>query len=135
MRSRNIVGTRSRANYRYGLIRKRLRTSDQKRNRCYAGVQLLVDQKSFVEWFMARDFLGASVDRIDPTGHYELSNMQVIPTLQNMAKSRKRRAVSASVAKEVRIAEGSYRQIAEKFKISQNVVRRIKAGHYYRDVA
>ncbi len=53
----------------------------------YASVKLLVEQEEFYRWYKRRLrafnvlFPGErpSVDRIDPTGHYEFSNLRLLP--------------------------------------------------------
>lgn len=84
------VGSRYRASMRYSVIMSRLSNTHTKKNRRYAGVKLLVSREDFINWFMPRDFDGCSVDRIDPKGHYELSNMQVIPLAENIAKDKRK---------------------------------------------
>ncbi len=81
-----LIGGRHRALSRYCMIVNRLKNTHRSKNAGYMGVQLLVSKDEFIGWFSARDFEGCSVDRIDPRGHYELSNMQVIPLGLNCAK-------------------------------------------------
>lgn len=82
------IGSRRRAVARYAMIRHRITHTDTSRNKNYAGVKLLVNRDDFIQWFMGRDFKGCSVDRIDSSGHYELSNMQVIPLATNIRKDK-----------------------------------------------
>jgi hypothetical protein len=70
------------------MIRHRVNHTDTSKNRGYVGIQLLVEREEFITWFIERDFKGCSVDRIDPNGHYELSNMQVIPLAANIRKDK-----------------------------------------------
>lgn len=82
------IGCRRRANNKYNAILTRLSKIDNKKNKNYHGVELRVSRKEFIEWYMPLDFDGASVDRIDKNGHYELSNMQVIPLSENIRKDK-----------------------------------------------
>lgn len=82
------IGCRRRANNKYNAILTRLTTTDRKKNKSYNGVELRVSRKDFIEWYMPLDFEGASVDRIDKNGHYELSNMQVILLDENIRKDK-----------------------------------------------
>lgn len=70
------------------MISHRLNHTDEKKNIHYSGIELKVSKEDFIEWFMALDFEGCSVDRIDKHGHYELSNMQVISLSDNIAKDK-----------------------------------------------
>lgn len=84
-----IIGGRHRAMSRYCMIKNRVKTASKcKKNKHYAGIQVLVSVDDFIEWFMPLDFAGCSVDRIDKNGNYELENMQVIPLWQNIAKDK-----------------------------------------------
>lgn len=49
---------------------------------------MLIDKETFVQWFMANDFPGASVDRIDNTKDYSMENIQMIPMSENRVKDR-----------------------------------------------
>ena len=82
------IGGKHRALSRYYMIAHRISNTDTKKNKGYQGIKLLVEKDDFVEWFSALDFAGCSVDRIDKDGNYELSNMQVIPLSQNIAKDK-----------------------------------------------
>lgn len=82
------IGGRHRALSRYHMIVNRVSNTHIPRNSGYKGILVLVSKDEFIEWFMSRDFPGCSVDRIDNDGHYQLSNMQVIPLIQNMTKDR-----------------------------------------------
>ena len=82
------IGGRHRAQSRYHMIVHRVENAHLPRNSGYKGILVLVSKDEFIEWFMPRDFPGCSVDRIDNKGHYQLSNMQVIPLTQNIAKDR-----------------------------------------------
>lgn len=82
------IGCRRRANNKYNAILARLTTTDRKKNKSYNGVELRVSRKDFIEWYMPLDFEGASVDRIDKNGHYELSNLQVIRLDENIRKDK-----------------------------------------------
>lgn len=73
------IGGRHRALSRYHMIVHRVENAHLPRNSGYKGILVLVSKDEFIEWFMPRDFPGCSVDRIDNKGHYQLSNMQVIP--------------------------------------------------------
>ena len=80
------IGSRRRANNRYNDIIARVNTTDRNKNKSYQNVKLLVSRRDFIEWYMPRDFEGASVDRIDKNGDYCLNNMQVIPLIDNIRK-------------------------------------------------
>lgn len=82
------VGSRRRASNRYNGVLSRLRQTWRSKNAHYAQIKLLVSRREFIEWYMPRDFEGASVDRIDKTKDYELSNMQVIPLAENIRKDK-----------------------------------------------
>lgn len=85
----SIVGTRRRAVNHYNLIKTRLKTSHiVDKNKTYKSIQLKVSKNDFVEWFMKRDFVGCSVDRIDSKGDYSLDNMQVISLADNIRKEK-----------------------------------------------
>lgn len=73
---------------RYYMIANRLKNSHLPKNRKYSGIKLLVSKEEFITWFMAKDFKGSSVDRIDKNGHYDLANMQVITLRQNIVKEK-----------------------------------------------
>lgn len=49
---------------------------------------MLIPKDEFVEWFMANDFEGASVDRIDSNGDYSMENIQLIPLAENIRKDK-----------------------------------------------
>lgn len=83
-----IIGGQHRASSRYYMIAHRVKNSHLPRNKNYKNIKLLVSKEDFVKWFMGRDFEGCSVDRVDVNGHYELSNMQVIPNWVNNGKDR-----------------------------------------------
>ena len=82
-----VIGSRRRAETRYAMMLNRCKAFTKK-NSCYAGVQVLIDREEFIAWFMANDFKGGSVDRIDPAKHYEAGNLQMIPTHINVAKDK-----------------------------------------------
>lgn len=82
------IGSRRRANNKYNGILSRLCNIDRKKNTHYNGVKLKVSREDFINWYMPLDFDGASVDRIDKNGDYELSNMQVIPLRDNIIKDK-----------------------------------------------
>lgn len=87
-RHRDIGGTH-RAMSRYYMLKHRIEHSGENpKSACYAGVELRCSKEEFIAWFIARDFAGCSVDRIDKDGHYELGNMQVIPLAENIAKDK-----------------------------------------------
>ena len=70
----------------------RVTNTDSSRNKNYRGVEVRIDRESFIAWFMVNDFEGCSVDRIDKSGHYELSNMQLISLQMNIAKDKLKHA-------------------------------------------
>jgi hypothetical protein len=85
--SRYIIGTRSRALYRFQQMESRCRNG----NNCLhksKGIKVIISKDDFISWFMANDFEGCSVDRIDGDGHYEAGNIQLIPMAENIAKDK-----------------------------------------------
>jgi uncharacterized CHY-type Zn-finger protein len=82
------IGGRHRAASRYAMLVYRVTHTELKKNKKYAGIQVLVKRDDFILWFMKNDFSGCSVDRINKDLHYELSNMQVIPLSWNAAKDK-----------------------------------------------
>lgn len=84
----SVIGGKHRAESRYSMIRYRLAHPEERKNRAYKGVKLLIDKKTFVEWFMANDFEGASVDRIDKNKDYSMDNIQLIPLDENIRKDK-----------------------------------------------
>lgn len=82
------IGGRHRAASRYAMLVYRVTHTDTDRNKNYRDIEVRVDKQEFIAWFMARDFEGCSVDRIDKAGHYELANMQVISLQYNIAKDK-----------------------------------------------
>lgn len=83
-----IVGSKRRASMRYAMMQNRLKTASPTVNKGYMGIELRVSREDFIAWFQAGDFVGCSVDRIDPKGHYEIGNMQLIPTWVNAGKDK-----------------------------------------------
>lgn len=83
-----LIGGKHRAMSRYYMMLYRVQNWNNSRNMNYQGIEVRVPKEEFIKWFMERDFTRCSVDRIDKTGHYELSNMQVIPLWQNIAKEK-----------------------------------------------
>lgn len=81
------IGSRTRAVCKYNSMLARVRSTREK-EKAYKGIKVLVSKEDFVRWYMPRDFVGASVDRIDNKGHYTLENMQVIPMRDNIIKAR-----------------------------------------------
>lgn len=50
------------------------------------GVQVRVKRDEFVDWYIENvtdEMIKPTVDRIDPSGHYEFSNMEIIPASLN----------------------------------------------------
>lgn len=84
----SVIGGRHRATSRYYMILNRLNNTDRARNRNYQGVKMLIDKEAFINWFMANDFPGASVDRIDNRKDYTIDNIQMIPMSENRIKDR-----------------------------------------------
>ena len=70
------------------MILHRINHTDEQKNRNYEGVKMLIDKDEFVEWFMANDFEGASVDRIDKNKDYSMDNIQLIPLDENIRKDK-----------------------------------------------
>jgi hypothetical protein len=83
-----IIGGKHRAECRYTMLIYRTTHTEQKKNRNYSGVRVLIDKDTFVKWFMENDFEGASVDRIDKTKDYSLDNIQLIPLAENIRKDK-----------------------------------------------
>jgi hypothetical protein len=83
-----IIGSKTRAVTKYHSMLARVRRANPKKDKAYMGIKVLVSKEDFIRWFMPRDFVGASVDRIDNKGHYTLENMQVISMRDNIIKSR-----------------------------------------------
>lgn len=81
-----VIGGRHRALARYHMLCNRVKNSHLLKNKSYLNIKVLVGKEAFISWFMPRDYIGCSVDRMDSSGHYELSNMQIIPLLVNIAK-------------------------------------------------
>ena len=84
----SVIGGKHRALSRYYIILNRLKNTNTPRNSCYKGVKMTMTKDEFVNWFMANDFDGASVDRIDKTKDYSIDNVQLIPLVENMRKDR-----------------------------------------------
>jgi len=82
------IGAKHRAESRYAMILYRVTNTQTAKNKNYQNVKVLISKEDFVEWFMKNDFEGCSVDRIDRKGHYEISNMQLIPRWLNTAKDK-----------------------------------------------
>lgn len=85
-----IIGSRTRAVCKYHSMLARVRSTREK-EKVYRGIKVLVSKEDFIRWYMPRDFVGASVDRIDSKGHYSLDNMQVISMHDNIVKASKNR--------------------------------------------
>lgn len=83
-----IIGSRTRAVCKYHSMLARVRSTREK-EKVYRGIKVLVSKEDFIRWYMPRDFVGASVDRIDSKGHYSLDNMQVISMHDNIVKAKK----------------------------------------------
>lgn len=83
-----IIGSKHRAESRYYMILHRINHTEEKKNRNYAGVKMLINKDEFVEWFMSNDFEGASVDRIDKNKDYSMDNIQLIPLAENVRKDK-----------------------------------------------
>lgn len=83
-----VIGSKHRAESRYSMILYRINHTNEKKNRCYSGVKMLIDKEAFIKWFMENDFEGASVDRIDKTKDYSMDNIQMIPLAENIRKDK-----------------------------------------------
>lgn len=59
------------------------------KNSCYAGIEVRISREDFIKWFMANDFEGCSVDRIRPTDHYEVGNLQMLTLPENVGKDKR----------------------------------------------
>ena len=84
------IGCKRRANNKYNQILARTRGYNNPKSASYKNVEVKVSRSDFIAWYMPKDFDGASVDRIDKNGNYELSNMQVIPLSDNIAKDKRK---------------------------------------------
>lgn len=82
-----IIGSRRRAVNHYKLMLRRC-NSNNKKDKGYKNISVLVSKDDFIEWFMPKDFKGCSVDRIDNTKDYTFDNMQVISIKENIAKDK-----------------------------------------------
>lgn len=53
------------------------------------GIKVLCSRRDFVEWYLDNvgDTEKPHVDRVDPGGHYKLSNMQIISATENCKKT------------------------------------------------
>lgn len=86
----------------FGAIKQRERNSDGK-NPTYAAVELRIARTDFIEWYLVAlaEFVAGhggakqSVDRIDDDGHYELSNIRMIPMVANTRRQRRNKNVHA----------------------------------------
>jgi hypothetical protein len=73
----------------------------------YAGVEVRVTRDAFVawatdafaRWFVTHPDVRPSVDREDPAGHYEISNLRVIPLGENSRRARNHHNVHAPSGK------------------------------------
>lgn len=86
--SPSIIGSRRRASNKYNGILSRIRSTNRSKNKHYANIAIKVSRVDFINWYMPLDFKGASIDRIDKNGDYELNNMQVIPLPDNIRKDK-----------------------------------------------
>ena len=53
------------------------------------GIQVIISRIDFIEWYLERvtdEMVRPNVDRINNDGHYEISNIQLIPARQNAHK-------------------------------------------------
>lgn len=82
-----VIGSYSRAKARLAILNYRV-NNPTKRNKCYAGVKVLIDEYDFIRWFRKHDFEGCSVDRIDNEKHYEVGNLKLIPMPINAGKDK-----------------------------------------------
>lgn len=82
------IHSRRRASNKYNAILSRVRGYGNAKNKSYKKIEIKVNREDFIKWYMPLDFEGASVDRIDKNGDYELSNMQVIPLRDNIRKDK-----------------------------------------------
>jgi hypothetical protein len=69
------------------MILNRLKAPTPK-NKHYAGRSLDMTKEEFEKWFMLNDFKGCSVDRIDNSKGYSLSNLQMLPLAINIIKDK-----------------------------------------------
>jgi hypothetical protein len=102
-----IIGGRKRAQQRWSMILHRLKGIGP-RNKHYANRALEMTQEEFISWFMERDFEGCSVDRIDNTKGYSISNIQLLPLALNMSKDKTRfdgTSHTCSKCKQTKLAE------------------------------
>lgn len=91
---------RGRAFHAWYRIRQRCRT-----NRHYTGVEIRMTKEEFItwavpkfaEWEAERPHETPSVDREDPTGHYEITNIRLLPWGENARLARRNKNVHAPV--------------------------------------
>lgn len=101
------------------------------------GIKLLVEREEYVEWYIANcngDF-SLTVDRIDPNGHYEFSNMQLIPLSENSAKANLGRSFPYNPAKEkrrieIRISGQFFESLNAAIRAGyKSIKKHVKKGH------
>lgn len=88
-----IIGGRHRALSRWYMIRNRTTNTDTAKNKCYRNIEFALPKDEFVEWFMANDFKGCSVDRIDNTKGYTMDNIQLLTLKENIIKDKPKTVV------------------------------------------
>jgi hypothetical protein len=76
------IGSHFRAMHRWHAILSRVR-----KDSAYQHVKILITREEFIAWFRANDWDGCTVDRIDPKGHYEFSNMRLISLSENSRRA------------------------------------------------
>lgn len=114
-----VIGSRRRALQRWSMIVHRLKASTLK-NKHYAKRSLEMTKEEFVTWFMANDFKGCSVDRVDNSKGYTISNLQLIPLALNIAKDKTAFngiTHQCSICKETKAKEKFVRDLRRQSKI------------------
>jgi hypothetical protein len=94
---------KGRANKAWGKILQRVENKDDK-NPSYKDIKLLMTKEEFMswavpeyeKWFANRPEDTPSIDRMDPNGHYETKNLQMIEWGENSAKAQKTTTVRIS---------------------------------------
>ena len=73
------------------------RCNPRQQKKCYRGVENRFNKEQFIRWvipelerfYKEQPYETASIDRIDPTGHYEPGNVRVISHLENSRRNRR----------------------------------------------
>lgn len=122
-RARYKSNPRYRANAVWSALLQRIGNSNGK-NPSYAAVELRMTKEEFIEWVIPKyaEFLAQhpgespSIDRIDPNGHYEISNLRVIPLAENCRLSPQKHNLHAPEGQAWRTACKAYKSRSEFYK-------------------